>query len=67
MKKLNDERLLKITGGGKISTSMVVCGGMGLMYSFIPVVGWFVGAAVAITCAATWDDLEDSDPTLVSW
>jgi hypothetical protein len=67
MKEISLDLMAKTNGGGKITASMLVCGGMGLAYSFIPVIGWAVGFGVALTCAATWDNLEPNDPVLFYW
>ncbi len=64
MRELNFEQMEVLEGGIKITSSMLVCGGLGIAYGFIPVIGIATGAGVAFVCNALWDDIEGYDPVL---
>lgn len=64
MKTLELKQMEGVEGGGQITQSMLVCGGLGLMFG---VINPIVGAGVGLACSATWDDVEGNDPVWWSW
>ncbi|MHA7055757.1 hypothetical protein ACWGOQ_0000950 [Aquimarina sp. M1] len=64
MKTLDFNQMENVQGGTCLRASDLVCGGMGLAFGFVPVIGWALGAGVGLACAATWEDVESSNPAV---